>query len=68
MRKWKANGNNSYCKLCGMQGHKSADCHTRKQNVNQASSGTTLGMKNFTGKCFKCDKTGHIAKNFWAKG
>jgi Zinc knuckle len=54
-------------KLCGMQGHKSTECQNRKQSVNQASSGNTLGAKNFTGNCYKCGKPGHISKNCRAK-
>jgi hypothetical protein len=47
-------------KSCVMQGHKSTECQTRKQSVTQASSGNTLGAKNFTGNCFRCGKPGHI--------
>jgi hypothetical protein len=43
-------------------------CQTRKQSVNQASSGNTLGAKNFTGNCFKCGKPGHISNNCHIKG
>jgi Zinc knuckle len=57
-----------HCKVCGMQGHKSTECQTRKQSVNQSSRGNTLGTKTITANCFRCSKPGHISKNCRVKG
>ena len=57
------------CNYCGKQGHKSADCYTKKKDreSNNNPGGGNNKRRRFTGKCHNCGKIGHKAADCRSK-